>query len=146
MLRAFFEFRCKSKKKCAKSKILNMKVRNRQFKCHQKISWVWFAENDIINYGLILNRNGASDQKISLFFSIIRCVQNQTIVANIVPSKPYPRNLLVAFKLSNSHFYIENFWFSALFCRFTAKFKICLQHLVHHPLGLLHSENDVVLK
>ena len=43
-----------------------MKVRIRQFKCHQKIPWVRFAENDISNYGLISNRNGARDQKLIL--------------------------------------------------------------------------------
>ena len=31
-----------------------------------------------------------------IFFSRIRCVQNQTIVAYIVSSTPFPRNLLVA--------------------------------------------------
>ena len=44
--------------------MLNMKMRIRKFKCHQKIPWVRFAGNDISNYGLILNRNGARDQKI----------------------------------------------------------------------------------
>jgi hypothetical protein len=121
-----------------------MKVRIRQFKCHQKIPWVRFAGNDISNYGLILNT--ADSRKKINFFIIFFSVQNQTIVANIVSSKPYPRNLLVVFKLSNSHFHIQNFRFRALFCRFTAKFKKCLQHLAHHTLGLLHSENDVVLK
>jgi hypothetical protein len=47
-------------------------------------------------------------------------VQNQTIVANIVLSKSYPRNLLVAFIFSNYHFYVQNCHFRALFCRFTA--------------------------
>jgi hypothetical protein len=46
--------------------------------------------------------------------------QNQTIVANTVSSKPYPRNLLVAFKFSYSHFHIQNCRFRALFFRFTA--------------------------
>jgi hypothetical protein len=27
-----------------------------------------------------------------------------------------------------------------------SKIQKCLQHLAHHPLSLLHSENDVVLK
>ena len=67
----FFEFGCKSTKKCAKSTILNMKVRIRKFKCHQKIPWVRFAGNDISNYGLILNRNGARDQKIILMKKFI---------------------------------------------------------------------------
>jgi hypothetical protein len=57
---------CKSTKKSAKSTILNMKVRIRKFKCQQTIPWIRFAENDISNYGLILNRNGARDQKIIL--------------------------------------------------------------------------------
>jgi hypothetical protein len=127
-----------------------MKVRIRQFKCHQKIPLVRFAGNDFSNYGLILNRN-ARDQKIILmkkfkFFSRIRCDHNQTIVANIVISKPYPRNFLLSLKLSNSHFYIRNFRFRALFCRFTATFENSLQNLAHQPLGLLHYENDVVLK
>jgi hypothetical protein len=41
-----------------------MKVIIRKFKCHQKISWVRFAGNNISNYGLILNRNGARNQII----------------------------------------------------------------------------------
>jgi hypothetical protein len=49
-----------------KSTILNMKVRIRKFKCHQNIPWVRFPGNDIRNYGLILNKNGARDQKIIL--------------------------------------------------------------------------------
>jgi hypothetical protein len=57
---------CKSTKKCAKSTILNIKVIIRKFKCHQTIPWVQFAETDISNYGLILNRNGARDEKIIL--------------------------------------------------------------------------------
>ena len=119
-----------------------MKVRIRQFKSHQKIPWVRFAGNDISNYGLILNRNGARNQKIILmkkfiFFSRIRCVQNQTIVANIVFSKPHPRNFLVAFKFSNSHFHIQNFQFRALFCRFTAKFEKVLATFCSPPLGLV---------
>jgi hypothetical protein len=69
-LASIFEFGCKSTKKCAKSTILNMKVRIRQFKCHQKIPWVRFVGNDISNYGLILNRNGASFWS---FFSINFC-------------------------------------------------------------------------
>jgi hypothetical protein len=48
------------------------------------------------------------------------CVENQTIVANIVSSKLYTRNLLVAFIFYNSHFYVQNYRFRALFCRFTA--------------------------
>jgi hypothetical protein len=66
MLQEFFEFDCKKTKKCAKSKILNMNMRIRQFKCHQKIPWVQFAGNDISNYGLIFNKNGAKDKKIIL--------------------------------------------------------------------------------
>jgi hypothetical protein len=65
----FFNFRligCKSTKKCAKSTILNMKLIIRKFECHQKIPWVRFAGNNISNYGLISNRNGARHQKIIL--------------------------------------------------------------------------------
>ena len=43
-----------------------MKVRIRKFNYHQKIPWVRFAGNDKSNFGLILNRNGARDQKIIL--------------------------------------------------------------------------------
>jgi hypothetical protein len=42
-------------------------------------------------------------------------VQNQTIVANIVSSKPYPRNLLVAFKLLILTFIFEIFDFAHFF-------------------------------
>jgi hypothetical protein len=35
-------------------------------------------------------------------------------------SKSYPRNVLVAFKFSNHHFYFQNCDFRALFCLFTA--------------------------
>jgi hypothetical protein len=62
---------CKSTKKCAKSTILNMKVRIRKFKCHQKIPWIRLAGNDISNYGLILNKNRAKDQKIILMEKFI---------------------------------------------------------------------------
>ena len=55
---------CESTKKCEKSTILNIKVEIRKFKCHQNIPWVRLAGTDISNYGLILNRNGARDQKI----------------------------------------------------------------------------------
>ena len=48
------------------------------------------------------------------------CVENQTIVANIVSKKSYPRNILMTFKFSNYHFYFQNCHFRALFCRFTA--------------------------
>jgi hypothetical protein len=42
---------CKSTKKCAKMTILKIKVIIRKFQCHQKIPWVWFAENNISNCG-----------------------------------------------------------------------------------------------
>jgi hypothetical protein len=64
----FFNFGligCKSTKKCAKWTILNIKVKIRKFEGHQKIPWARFAGNDISNYGLISNRNGAKDQKIT---------------------------------------------------------------------------------
>jgi hypothetical protein len=65
----------KSTKKGAKLTILNMKVRIRKFKCHQKIPWVRFAGNDISNYGLIFNKNGARDQNIiSIHSSPIFCL------------------------------------------------------------------------
>jgi hypothetical protein len=42
-------------------------VKVRKYKCHPKIPWIpWFAGNDISNYGLILNKNGAKDQKKNL--------------------------------------------------------------------------------
>jgi hypothetical protein len=48
------------------------------------------------------------------------CVENETIVANIIFKKSYTRNILVAFRFSNFHFYVQNCRFCALFCRFTA--------------------------
>jgi hypothetical protein len=68
------------------------------------------------------------------------------IVADIVSSKSYTRNLLVALRFSNSYFYVQNFRFCALFCRFTvnqAEIKKYFPFDVHQPLGLLYSENDV---
>ena len=53
---------CKFKKKCAKSKILNIKVRIRKSKCHQKFPCIRFSGNDISNYGLILHTNSAKEQ------------------------------------------------------------------------------------
>jgi hypothetical protein len=53
---------CISTKNCAKSKILNIKVRIRKSKYHQKIPCIRFAETDISNYGLIFNTNSARDQ------------------------------------------------------------------------------------
>jgi hypothetical protein len=44
-----------NRKKSSKSTILNVLVIIRKFKCHQKISSVRFAGNDMSNYGLILN-------------------------------------------------------------------------------------------
>jgi hypothetical protein len=90
-----------------------------------KDSWIRFAGNDISNYGLIFNTFGARDQNLIFikklkFFSRIRCLENETIVADIVSSKSYPRNLLVAFIFSNSHFYVQNCRFHTLFWRFTA--------------------------
>jgi hypothetical protein len=75
---------CKSTKKCAKSKILNIKVRIRKSKYHQKIPCIRFAGNDISNYGLIFNTNSARAQneifiEKAYFFSRIRCVENETI-------------------------------------------------------------------
>jgi hypothetical protein len=60
---------CKSTKKCAKSKILNIKVRIRKSQCHQKISCIRFAGNDISNYGLIFN-TADSRQKQGFFINI----------------------------------------------------------------------------
>jgi hypothetical protein len=116
---------CKSTKTCAKLKILNIKVRIRKSKCHQKIPCIQFAGNDISNYGLIFNTTD-SRKKIGFFYkyfvlpSSTVCVENETLVANIVSSKLYTRNLLVALRFSNSHFYVQNFRFRARFCRFTA--------------------------
>jgi hypothetical protein len=42
--------------------ILKIEVIIRKFKCHQQIPRIWFAGNDISNYGLILNTYGARDQ------------------------------------------------------------------------------------
>jgi hypothetical protein len=65
-------------------------------------------------------------EKIGFFYkyfvllSSTVCVKNETIVANTVSSKSYRRNLLLALRISNSHFYVQNVRFRALFCRFTA--------------------------
>ncbi len=61
----FFNFGligCKSTKKYAKSTILNIKVKIRKFKCHQKIPCLQFSGNDISNYGLIFNTKSAREQ------------------------------------------------------------------------------------
>jgi hypothetical protein len=105
---------CKSTKKCAKSTILNIKVKVKKSKCHQKIPCIRFAGNDISNYGLIFNTDSAKAQnKIfiekTLFFSRIRCVENETIIANIGSSKSYTRYRLVTLRFSYSHFYVQNF-------------------------------------
>jgi hypothetical protein len=71
-----------------------------KFKCHQKIPWVWWKFK-VFHQNFIL-------------VSSTVCVQNQTIVANIVSSKSYPRSLLVAFKFSNYHFF-SKLWFSRTF-------------------------------
>jgi hypothetical protein len=78
-------------------------------------------------YSRTLILNTADSRKKSEFFykcyvliSSTVCVRNQTIVANIVFSKSYPRNLLVAFLLSDYHFYFQNCQFRALFWRLTA--------------------------
>jgi hypothetical protein len=52
--------------------ILNIKVEIRKYKSHQRISWVWFAGNDIINYNLILNTNCARDRNIQYVFLNLR--------------------------------------------------------------------------
>jgi hypothetical protein len=58
------------------------------------------------------------DQNMILMKNFNFCLESA--VFNIVSSKPYPKNLLVAFKFSNSHFHIQNCRFRALFCGFTA--------------------------
>ena len=58
--------------------------------------------------------------KYFVLLSSTVCVENETIVANIVSRKSYTRNLLVAFKFSNFHFYVQNCRFRALCCWFTA--------------------------
>jgi hypothetical protein len=107
------------------NEILKIKVIIRKFKCHKKISWVWFVGNDIRKYGLILTtadsrKNYKFFIKIFVLISSTVSVQTQAIVGNIVTSKSYPRNLLVAFKFSNYHFKFQNCHFRALFCWFTA--------------------------
>jgi hypothetical protein len=110
---------CKSTKKFAKMTILKLKVIIRKFKCHQKILWVWFAGNNINNYGLILNTNGARDQN-KILMKNSKCFLESAVIKIIpyfliVSSKSYPRNLLVAFKLSNYHFYLQNCHFAHFF-------------------------------
>jgi hypothetical protein len=61
---------CKSSKKCAKFPILSLTVKIRKYECHQNISWVWFAEDDISNYGLILN-TADSSEKLKVLIKII---------------------------------------------------------------------------
>ena len=78
------------------------------------------------------------------------CVENETLVAYIVSRKSYTRNLLLALRFSNFHFYVQNCRFRALFCRFTANQaeiqKKDFLFDVHQPLGLLYSENDLELQ
>ena len=115
---------CKSTKKCAKLKIFNIKLRIRKSKCHQRIPCIRFTGNDISNYCLIFN---TTDPRIKIGFfyryfvlvSSTVCVENETKVAYIVSSKSYTRDFLVALRFSNSHFYVQNFRFRSLFCRFT---------------------------
>jgi hypothetical protein len=71
---------------------------------------------DISNYSLLI---GFFYKYLVLLFSTV-CVENETIVANIISSKSYTRNLLLALRFSNFHFYVQNCRFRALFCRFTA--------------------------
>jgi hypothetical protein len=110
---------CKSTNKCAKMK----RVTVGKYKCHQKIPWVWFGGTNISNFCLILNTYGARDQNIILmknFNFFLGSAQNQIIVADIVPSKSYLRNLLMALIFSDYNFYVQNFHFCVLFCRLTA--------------------------
>jgi hypothetical protein len=63
--------------------------------------WLETETNHLADSHLIFN-TADSRRKIKffikiMFWSLALCVQNETIVANIVFSKPYPRNLLVAF-------------------------------------------------
>jgi hypothetical protein len=92
---------CQSWKECAKSTILNIKVKIRQFKCHQKIPCIRFSGSDISNYGLIFNtadsRKNCFFYKYFVLLSSTVCVENETIVANIVFRESYTRNLLVVF-------------------------------------------------
>jgi hypothetical protein len=95
----------KSRKKCAKSTILNIKVKIKKSKCQQKIPCTRFDGDDISSYGLIFNTNSAREhneifiEKPYFFLEsfLFCCVENETIVAYIVPSKPHPRNISVAF-------------------------------------------------
>jgi hypothetical protein len=52
----------------------------------------------------------------------------------------------VAFIFFKSHFYVQNFRFRTLFCRFTAnqaEIRKVIPWQCSPPLVLLHSENDV---
>ena len=137
-------------KKCAKSTILNIEVIIRKYKWHQKIPWVRFAVNFISNCGLILDTNGARDQNIifiknsikNYLFSRICCVQNHIIVANIVSSKSYPRNLLVPFIFSNYQFYVQDCRFRACFCRFTAN-QVKILNSTSHSIITTHSASYI---
>jgi hypothetical protein len=122
--RTFLNFRligCKSSKKCAKSTIVNTKVRIRNFKCHQKIPWVRFAGNDISNYGLILITNCARAQTVpkesfgGIYFLIL------TFIFKIVDSRT----------------------FLSIYSQSGGNSKKYDQFDVNHLLGLLYSENGV---
>jgi hypothetical protein len=98
-----------------------------------------------------IENNSAIDQnKIIIknpnFFFRIRCVEDETMVAYIVSSKSYTRNLLVVLILFNSHFYVQNCRFAHFFVHLQpirSKFKKCSPFEVYQLLGLLHSENKV---
>jgi hypothetical protein len=91
-------------------------------KCSVRIVWTRFSQVKKWKFSDHL-KNAREQNGIFIgkpYFCRIRCVKNETIVANIVSRKSYTRNLLVAFKFSNFHFYVQNCRFRAFFCRFTA--------------------------
>ncbi len=72
------------------------------------------------------------------------CVENQTIVANIVSSKSYPRNILMTFKFTLLFSKLSfSRTFLSIYSQSGRNSKKYDQFDVHQPLGLFYSENDV---
>ena len=90
-----------------------MKVRIRKFNYHQKIPWVRFAGNDKSNFGLILNRNGARDQKIILMKNFNLFLESAVFKILL--------QLLILFPANRTQ---ENFWWHSNFLILTFIFKI----------------------
>jgi hypothetical protein len=108
---------CESTKKCAKSTILNIKVRIRKYKCHQKIPWIRFAGIDISNYGIIYNK---TDSKIIVFYKYFVVISSTVVFKN--------RPLL---QISFSENRIQKIFWSHLYFRILT---FMLQFVDSHPI------------